>query len=124
MKEKMRGWDGAWRRRQARLAQAHCHVAAAAGRRHHVDEFVLDDLGVLDLVRQLRLRMGCRFDPLQPAGDWRGQRRRARRVTGCRRVAGIIAMKINCVHGSLSNVSEATTPVIISYPGSSVLVTA
>jgi hypothetical protein len=66
--------------------------------------------------------MGRRLDPLQPAGDRCGQRGRARRVTRWGRIAGVVAVKINCVHGSLRNVSKATTPVIISYPGGSVFV--
>jgi hypothetical protein len=91
-------------RAQARLAQADCDVAAAAGRRHDVNKFVLDSFGVGDFGGQLGLGMCCRFDPLQPAQHrgrqgWRACRRSSRRC-----LAGVVAMKINCVHGSHESV--------------------
>jgi hypothetical protein len=91
-------------RAQARLAQADGNVAAAAGRGHDVNKFVLDSFGVGDFGGQLRLGMCCRFDPLQPAQHRGRQGWRACRCSGRRCLAGVVAMKINCVHGSHESV--------------------
>ena len=87
---------------QTRLAQAQRDVAPAAGRRQHVDELVLHELGILDVGAQLRARVRGGIDPLQPAGD-RGRQageRGGRCNGGCgsRCLREFVAQKIHYSH--------------------------